>query len=81
MILVISNYEQAIAWLGATENMDDSFIVALHCNKVSWSVGRRKSDIYLSMQWLHEKNNEITDSCTWLTSFLFRSPKTQQMKG
>lgn len=32
---VVSNYEQAIAWLGATEDIDDSFVVAMHSTKVS----------------------------------------------
>ncbi len=31
---VVSNYEQAIAWLGATEDIDDSFVVAMHSTKV-----------------------------------------------
>lgn len=31
----VSNYEQAISWLGATEDIDDGFLVSMHCNKVS----------------------------------------------
>lgn len=35
IVAVVSNYEQAIAWLGATEDIDDSFVVAMHSTKVS----------------------------------------------
>lgn len=35
VVAVVSNYEQAIAWLGATEDIDDSFVVAMHSTKVS----------------------------------------------
>lgn len=35
MLIVVSNYEQAISWLGATEDIDDAFLLSMHCNKVS----------------------------------------------
>lgn len=32
---VVSNYGQAISWLGATEDIDDAFLLSLYCTKVS----------------------------------------------
>lgn len=34
MCVAITNLEQALSWLGATEDMDDGFIVAMYKVKV-----------------------------------------------
>jgi hypothetical protein len=34
ILTAITTYEQALNWLGANEELDDSFITALYANKV-----------------------------------------------
>ena len=61
VIAVITNYEQALLWLGAAEDMDEGFLVSMYSVKVSISI------IYISSLQVGLKGRIWKNSARYVT--------------